>query len=108
MYSKAKTVGFIGLTPPAMDTLRAYPLVLSTQPSRIYWTFLKLASIIKPSFSIYSCIKHSDKFSIGHGGRFIFVNIPPLEEEGYYTYYLKTQRILGLLTCGKVPTTRKE
>jgi hypothetical protein len=36
MDSKAKTVGFIGLTPPPMDTLRAYPLVLSTQPSRIY------------------------------------------------------------------------
>ncbi len=53
MYSKAKAGGFIGLTPAAMDTFRAYPLVLSTQPSRIYWTFLKLAAIIKPSFSIY-------------------------------------------------------
>jgi len=27
MYSKAKAGGFIRLTPPAMDTLRAYPLV---------------------------------------------------------------------------------
>jgi len=36
------------------------------------------------------------------------VNIPPLEEEGSYTYYLKTQRILGLLTCSNVPTTPKE
>jgi hypothetical protein len=36
MYSEAKAVGFIGLTPPPMDTLRAYPLVLSMQPSRIY------------------------------------------------------------------------
>jgi hypothetical protein len=104
MYSKAKAVGLI---PPPLDTLRAYPRVLSTQPSRIYWTFLKLASIIKPSHSRYFCIKHSDKCSIGYGGRLIFVNIPPLAEEGSYTYYLKTQRILGLLTCGKVPTTPK-
>jgi hypothetical protein len=107
MYSKAKAMGFMGLIPPPMDTLRAYRLVLSTQPSRIYWTFLKLASIIKPSHSIYSCIKHSDKFSIAYGRRIIFVNIPSLEEEGCYTYSVKTQRILGLLTCGKVPTTPK-
>jgi hypothetical protein len=64
--------------------------------------------MIKPSHSIYSCIKHSDKCSIGYGGRLIFVNISPLEEEGSYTYYLKTQRILGLLRCDKVPTTHKE
>jgi hypothetical protein len=36
MYNKAKAVGFMGLIPPPMDTLGAYPLVLSTQPSRIY------------------------------------------------------------------------
>jgi hypothetical protein len=63
---------------------------------------------MKPSHSIYSCIKHSDKCSIGYEGRLIFVNIPPLEEEGAYTYYLKTKRILGLLRYGKVPTTPKE
>jgi hypothetical protein len=34
MYSKAKAVGSIGLTPSPMDSLRAYALVLSMQLSR--------------------------------------------------------------------------
>jgi hypothetical protein len=34
MYSKAKAVGFIGLTRPPMDTSRAYSLVLRMELSR--------------------------------------------------------------------------
>jgi hypothetical protein len=76
MYSKAKAGGIIRFTPPAKDTLRAYLLVLRTQPSRIYRTFLKLASIIKPSFSIYSCIKHSDKFLLDmEGALYLWISL---------------------------------
>jgi len=70
--------------------------------------FFEVSINYQTNCSIYFCMKHSDKFSTGYGEHLIFVNIPPLEEEGSYTYYLKTQRILGLRTCGKVRTTPKE